>query len=248
MGSSAHVFAFFIAKLPRMVEGKELEIADPELVYRLFGVLRTRSGQAIILFDDFLHCQATLLDCNKQVAKIRIEKVLENQALMPKITVCVGLTKKPAFEEIVYTCSALGVQTVVPVLSHQVERDWWGEKEFARLMRISITAREQAKSFAPTQILAPVKLNELSRLQSVNFCEAAKITFEKGAPRLKDFIANANASQDLILMFGPEAGLLDVELKGLVAQDFKTFGLCDNTLRTEDAVPVAVGLFRSLIF
>lgn len=250
MSGQAHLFSFFFPGLSQIRTSRQVKIDDPEIVYRLFGVVRKRAGDKIVLFDDQSHAQAKLIECSKKVATISIEKVESNKPINPELLVCVGLTKKAYFEEVLYVCSALGVQTVLPILSSQVERNWLTEKDFARLDRISVTAREQAKSFAPTQILKPVKLPQLSsQLDRLDFY-GPKVLFQKSERSFFDLVKDLNREkpEKITLIFGPEGGLLEVERETLISDlGFQPCGLCPTTLRTEDAVTVAVGAIRSLV-
>jgi 16S rRNA (uracil1498-N3)-methyltransferase len=247
MNSSAHCFAFFIRDLAALQVSELVKLDEPEIVYRLYGVLRTRSGQRILLFDDTHNYLATIMACNKKVAVVKIEALATNQPLQPKITLCIGLAKKPAFEAAVYICAALGVQTVVPILSAQVERNWFGSKELARLQRISLNAREQAKSFWPTEIWPPILVDQIDSLPRLDFAFATKITFDKGGAKVVTLFEQPHTVQNLILLVGPEGGLTEKELQLLGQKGFNAFALCPTTLRTEDAVAVAVGLFRALM-
>lgn len=247
MNNSSHTFSFFIEKLSDFLDCEEIKIADPEIVYRLFGILRSKSGQKIILFNDTHNCLASIISCNKKIALIKIEQRNINKTIKPNLIVCIGLIKKPAFEEAVYACAALGAQTIIPILSKQVERNWLGPKEFSRLERVAINAREQAKSFWPTRISAPINFSELGLQESLNLNACKKLVFEKGAPKINSKLLGENIDKNIALIFGPEAGFVQEELASLAAQGFETAGLCPTTLRTEDAVTVAVGLLRSLL-
>lgn len=247
MNNSAHTFSFFIEKLSDFLDCEEVKITDPGIVYRLFGVLRSKSGQKIILFSNTHNCLASIISCNKKIALIKIEQRSINKSIEPNLTVYIGLIKKPAFEAAVYSCAALGAQTIIPILSKQVERNWLGPKEFERLERVAINAREQAKSFWATRISAPMNFSGLALQENLKLNTCKKLLFEKDAPKITSKLLEMNIEKNIALIFGPEAGFVYEELTSLEKQGFEATGLCPTTLRTEEAVTVAVGLVRSLL-
>lgn len=250
MSSQAHLFSFFFPGLSQIRTNRQIRVDNPDIVYRLFGIVRKRAGDQIVLFDNQHNALARLDECGKKNALISLEKLMPNQPINPRIMVCVGLTKKAYFEEVVYVCSALGVQTILPILTDQVERNWFSEKDASRLERISITAREQAKSFCPTQILPPVKLSDLGRELSAHNFDGPKILFHKGQEPFWQLAQNLKTKNpdNVTVVFGPEGGLVDTEREALIDNlGFQPHALCPTTLRTEDAVSVAVGALRSLL-
>lgn len=250
MGSQAHKFAFFFQNIDQIRTSGAVEIDDPEIVYRLFGIVRKRAGQEIILFNDHVHSKGIIQDCNKRMAKLEISKPEANVVINPSILACVGLTKKPAFEEIVYTCSALGVQAILPILSKQIERNWFTQRDLSRLERISIAAREQSKSFCKTQIFAPIELGEAGQVVSGLVDEQSpRVLFEAGQDsfgKLSTELSSLNLKK-ITVLFGPEGGFLDEEIKQLEGFDFKVSALTQTILRSQDAVIVGIGALRSLL-
>ncbi len=250
VGSQAHKFAFFFQNIDQIRTSGVIEIDDPEIVYRLFGIVRKRAGQEIILFNDHVHATAIIVDCNKRSAKLEIYKPEANKIINPSILVCVGLTKKPAFEEIVYTSSALGVQAILPILSRQIERNWLFEHELSRLERISVAAREQSKSFCKTQILAPIELAKLGNvLDELVDAQSPRVLFEAGQSsfsQLSESLSNSKPEK-LTILFGPEGGFLDEEIEQIQKFDFKVYSLTQTVLRSQDATVVGIGALRSLL-
>ncbi len=239
MGKHAHTFSFFFANLSNLATGKPTKINEPGLVYRLFGVVRKKPGQNIILFNDDYHAESLILECNKRSVIVQIEKKQRNTQLYPSLISCIGLTKKSAFEDAVYISSALGVQTIIPMVTKQTERNWLQQKELERLYRIAIAAREQSKNFCPTTILKPITLENLEKLE----LGETKIVLEKGMPNLIKRLPSE--TQTICMAFGPEGGFLKEELEYLKRLNFQMCGLVPTTLRTNDAVGIAAGIIRS---
>ncbi len=251
MASQAHKFAFYFPQLSNFRKDNcTIKFDDENLIHRLFGVVRKRAGQEIILFDDRNHVNCVIIDCNKRFATLELSNIQLNVPVKPSIIVCMGLTKKPAFEEIVYGCSALGVHAILPLLSRQVERDWLHEKELPRLERISIAAREQAKSFCRTELFMPIELSQLaSRVLELTQENAPRIVFEASTKGFYDLAAELciQKPEQMALLFGPEGGFLNEEIAQVQSDGFIAASLTPTILRSEEAVLVGTGALLSLL-
>jgi 16S rRNA (uracil1498-N3)-methyltransferase len=246
MQHNTHLFAFLLPNLTTLAQQASFKIDNEELIYRLFGIVRKHLGDQIILFDDQHHAVATLIECSKRFAVVKLEKLKPNLVLQPELLVAIGLTKKPAFEEALYSCAAMGVNQVVPLITEQVDRNWFGPKEIVRLDRIVTTAREQAKNYMPLEIMAPLALPRFVDQVATFGADVYKLVFDKPAPAFNQQLPAVQAATKIVVVFGPEGGLLPPELQLLESCQFVTSALVSTTLRTQEAVTVAIGVLRSL--
>lgn len=262
-----HLFTLFCKDLSQFISGRvgyQVEISDRDLLHRITKILRLRAGEKLLLFDEHVHVNVTVLEktfVKKEQVVLFIESVNPNQALKPNITLMPCLLKKDAFEDVIYAAAQMGVNKIIPILSDKVQRSWGKKKERERLFNIMVAACEQSKNFVFPEICEPVKIQDITRQLSrdsisqrrrLEASPSLKIYFEpSGASfvgllqKIKENNAQRNYDLDIVLFFGPEGGLTTQEEKLLSDLDFETYALTPTILRAREAVIVGLGGVRS---
>ncbi len=246
--SSKHLFALFSHQVPTTTKNNAIvTFADADLWRRITQVLRLTGGDYLILFNDTMQVcvelDATTFSNKKNIISGVVESYAQHALYTPAIHAMIGLTKREAFEEIVYTCSQLGITSLTPLLTNRVHRNWITDKDMVRLHKIMIAACEQAKQFMPAELRPPLQLSNvlIPRMQNAFVCTP------NGQPLLQNmqFIVEARP-EELTIFIGPEGGFDDHEELLLTDAGVQQVALGKSILRTQDAAQVLLGSWRSL--
>lgn len=246
--SNAHLFAVFIADLPSASQRALLKINNTDAWHRLIRVLRLQASESVILFNQH-HCYVVQLDeaCVKTSGTISGVIISSSPIYRPSngLTLCVGLTKKEAFESIVYSAAQLGVSRIVPLLTDRIHKPWLRDQDFDRLTKIAIAAAEQSKSCMLPHLEKPYLLSELPEDYLQGVCLGCDV---EGVSAQAVFLSPATmAATAMTLFIGPEAGFTQSEIQFLVHKNVQFFRLSPTILRSQEAVLVALGIVRSLL-
>ncbi len=145
MRDNKHSFAIYFPDLNvNLGHAKKLLITSPELVHRIYKILRLQVGDNLELFSAHksVVAQIGLLD-KKQL-------VLENIVLRelapfkPDITIALGVLKKENFENALYSCVELGASAILPIIFAKSTQLKLNQE---RVDKILIAASEQSKNF-----------------------------------------------------------------------------------------------------
>ncbi|MBY0353153.1 16S rRNA (uracil(1498)-N(3))-methyltransferase [Candidatus Babeliales bacterium] len=254
MKTNKHVFALYAPNLSSSIikeqEGASVSLHDKDLHKRMFNILRLEEGDQVILFDKNYHVELVLKKVEKQASSPIVGKLISKQtntAPTPNITLYQCITKKSPFEEIVYTATQMGVQTIVPVISEKSEKKW-APRETERLEKIIIAAIEQSKSFVFPKFAPAQELSQI--ISDGDLCtrctNSINIVFDaQGQPA--SLLPTATPPAYLNVIFGAEGGLTDAELAALTSNGFTSYALTTSILRSRDAAIVGLGMLRSLL-
>lgn len=256
--SDKHEFAFFLENLPKILDksnlftNKELRIDDKDLLHRLCNIVRLQIGQDFIIFDKNKNIKVSLTGIEKKKALIcKITEVNTNAALEPKINLLVPILKRENFESVIYSCVELGANEITPLITEKSQKNF----NHDRSVKILISAAEQSKNFAFTNINAPSELTKYISTNNKKKC--INIFFDAEGEKLYDVIKdikstiheniNSNINSSINLMIGPEGDLTESEKLFLKNNKFIFCKLTPTILRSFQAVNVGLGAIRSLI-
>ena len=146
-----HEFSIYFEYLSKNLSGKnhgdKVEICDVELIKRLSDVLRLKTDEHFILFDDEQNVEFILLKKDKKKLLLKIVSIKTNEKVKPQVILCTGLLKKKHFEDVAYLAAAMAADKICPLLTNQVHKNWLDQKMIGRLQKILISACEQSKNF-----------------------------------------------------------------------------------------------------
>jgi RsmE family RNA methyltransferase len=222
-----HIFAVYIQQLPKFSINHIVSIKNIGLWERITRVLRLKSGDEVVLFDgtSVVHVilkQETFSQKNIFVGLIAKEK--KTIPITPEITLLICLTRKHAFEKIVYTAAALGATQIIPVISQKSPKLWLKEKDYIRLQNILMAGCEQAKNFVLPRLLPARKFENLFFVkeyeQKLISKICIKIFFDPEGKKLSNTIQtlqNGGEKFNILAFFGPEGGFcLNVKISFVV--------------------------------
>jgi 16S rRNA (uracil1498-N3)-methyltransferase len=254
--SDRHIFALYAERSLTLLStrhlGQPCSIRDQEIWHRLSHVLRARPGDEFVLFDDqkVIHLQLQSLSTKGTVQGV-MQQLWEAQPLAPAINLFMGLVRREAWSDVMYYAAQMGVVTVTPLISAKTQREWGGERELERMKSVMVAACEQAHQFVIPQINKPVTIDEA--LHQHEFVASATTASVYGCVEGKAFfstlqtIVTQNPST-LNIVIGPEGGFTAAESTVLEKSGVRGMALTPTILRSQDAVAVCVGAFRSSFF
>jgi 16S rRNA (uracil1498-N3)-methyltransferase len=216
---------------------QELIILTPQQEQYLKRVLRLREGDRFIVMDGL--GRWWLASLSKEQAQV-LEELTVKTELPVTITLLVALPKGSGFDEVVRSCTELGVSCIAPVLSDRTLLNPSPQK-LERWRRIAAEAAEQSeRAFVPT-ILEPIAFNEAVTNTTTThryICEA-----RGDYPHLKNVLTQI--SGEIVIAIGPEGGWTDKELEQAAAFSFKPVSLGRRILRAVTAPLVALSLINA---
>ena len=228
-------------------EGESFTVEDADLCHRVVRVLRFVSGNTFILFDTNVHVRVQLIASRaKRSIELKLLEKKENVCLQPAITFFLPILKRDALEQAIYSLVELGATDIQLMSTEKVQRKWGGQKELDRLHIIMIAAAEQSKQYRIPTLHEPKLFAECAR--EMDDTERS-FFFDPTGKELLPIIQSLHTEKptNLSLMIGPEGDLTAQEKELLKERGVQFLRLTPTILRAQQAVVVAMGIFRSLI-
>nr|WP_295969486.1 16S rRNA (uracil(1498)-N(3))-methyltransferase [uncultured Bacillus sp.] len=178
---------------------------------------------------------------DEEVAADVIQWIEESVELPVEVTVASGLPKGDKLEWIIQKGTELGADRFVPFTAARSVVKWdekKAEKKVVRWQKIAKEAAEQSHRTVVPEVLHPVTLQEI--IEMGNQYDAKLIAYEDSAKQGEHSVLFASLQElrrgnRLLVVFGPEGGLSEGEVKRLEDNGFKTCALGPRILRTETA-------------
>ena len=237
----SHQFSFYAQNCSTLcqIENAVFTIEDECLVHRVVRVVKLKTGDNFIIFDQKQNVLVELLECFKSKIKVRIVSLQKNIILTPQITFLLPVLKKEALEEAIYSLAEIGIN-YIQLVSTEKSRKQLTTKDIDRLQKIIISAAEQCKNYAFPVIYSIKSLQECLNDLSLN---SDKIIFDiSGESFFK--VHKQISLKNMYITIGPEGGLTVQELSMIKKYGFKVCSLTPTTLRALQAVAVGAALFR----
>lgn len=228
--------------------GESFSIDDDSLYHRIVRVLRLGPGDILTLFDGrgYIRVKFVAASGKKTIGFILLEKGF-HVPLLPVIHFFLPLLKRDALEQAMYSLVELGVTEIHLMQTQKVQRVWGGMKEMERLRTIMIAAAEQSK-----QYLVPIVYEPKSFTECVQLLEDPTHTFffDPAGSAFLPIISSLHKEQPkhMYLMIGPEGDLTMQEKELLKERSTQFLRLTHTVLRAQQAVAVAMGIVRSMLF
>lgn len=232
-----HEFAVYIKNLNFV--GNNFKISDEQAYHRLVRVLRVSENDQIVLFNKEFNILTTILEITKKEIIFELLHKQRNKNNGPKITVLLSVLKQDSFEEAIYFCCELGADIIQPVFTDKVHQKKLDIKHYERLQKIIISAAEQSKNFCFPELNTAKSLDQVLNGLPNN---SLKVLFDASGNKFNNQITQSN---NIYLMFGPEGDLTEQEKEKLKSAEFYFCALTSTILRSQTAVAVGLGMFRS---
>ncbi len=198
-------------------------------------VLRLRPGEVIQVFDGRGgQASAVLRELEEGRAVLELAPEVQVQSrgaeLPAPVTLAIALLKGDKLADVVRAATELGVSHVQLLVTQHAEAREIGAQKLVRLRRIASEAARQSERTVTPEVLEPVAIASLSwegRLLVAHPGSQARVT------ELLDWQA------PLTVLSGPEGGLSEQEMAGLLARGAQAVTLGPRILRAETA-PLAL--------
>lgn len=247
--SQTHLFALYTQKLlfEMPPTGTLVSLVDLELQNRIVHILRLQPGEQAQLFNDVFNMVLLLAESTIKNKRGKIEGTViaasKNHPLSPSLHIFVGITKREAFEEMLYAAAQMGVTSITPLITKRIHKNWLTDKDPVRFKKIMVAGCEQAKQFVLPIINTPRPFAHAIPTDDgyMFICDPA------GAPLLAAMQQVADQPKKIQFFIGPEGGFNEEE-EAILAdhKTIKPLALGKSILRTHDAMRLVVGAFRSL--
>ncbi len=209
-------------------------------------VLRLRPGDELVLFDGRGgEYKAAILHAERKTVTVDITSFDDTECESPlRMMLLQGLSRAEKMDYTVRKATELGVHAICPVLTqHAIARldTERAQKKLAHWQHIAIAACEQCGRNRLPTINAPQLIEE-----------AAESLPENGArfllnPRSRTPLAGESiATNDVVLMVGPEGGLASSEVSQFENFGFRGVCLGPRVLRTETASVAVLTVAQAL--
>ncbi|WP_414752601.1 16S rRNA (uracil(1498)-N(3))-methyltransferase [Anabaena sp. CCY 9910] len=221
---------------PSQLQQEQVLLTTQQKHY-LKRVLRLRKGDRFIVMDGL--GKWWLASLTEEQAQV-LEELAVKTELPVAITLMIALPKGSGFDEVVRSCTELGVACIAPVLSDRTLLNPSTQK-LERWRRIAAEAAEQSeRAFVPT-ILEPVAFSDAVNNVTATYryiCEA------RGEyVHLQNLLTDI--SGEMVIAIGPEGGWTDRELEEAVTFGFQPVSLGRRILRAVTAPLVALSLISA---
>ncbi|GAB1542247.1 16S rRNA (uracil(1498)-N(3))-methyltransferase [Scytonema sp. NUACC21] len=224
-------------------------LLTPQQQHYLGRVLRLRQGDRFIAMDGMGQWWLAQLEGENAQVLERIEVQTE---LPASITLMLALPKGNAFDDVVRSCTELGVAVIAPVVSERTLLKPSPQK-LERWQRIAQEAAEQSeRSFVPT-LLQPVSFTTgLSSIVDRSVNNQQYICVARGdSPHLRDCLQNKEqlthdtGQKTIVVAVGPEGGWTEKEVECAVNAGFQPVSLGRRILRAVTAPIVALSILAA---
>ncbi|MGL4313594.1 MAG: 16S rRNA (uracil(1498)-N(3))-methyltransferase [Sphingomonas sp.] len=216
-----------------------IAIDGPQAHY-LVSVMRLKPGDPVKLFDNATgEWLATLASPGKRDATLTVVEQLRVREAVPDLWLCAAPLKKGRIDWLVEKACELGVDRVVPVITHRTVVD---RLNLDRLTAHMVEAAEQCGRTAVPALAEPVKLGALLRdwpaERALFFADETG-----GAPAAQAMQA---APGPAAILIGPEGGFDEDERAAIRAvPQARAISLGPRILRADTAAAAAIALWMA---
>ncbi len=225
---------------PKQKQGEVINLT-PDQKHYLKNVLRLKEDSEFIVIDG--HKKTYLVKLNRD--NCEIIKELEEQTELPiTVTLMIALPKNKGFDEVIRSCTELGVNTIIPIISQRTLLKPSSHK-LDRWRKIVKEATEQSERQIVPTIMEPISfLEALKNIKQTNencyICVA-----RKKAKHLLTYLL-PEITNSLIIATGCEGGWTEEEINEAVTSGFIPVNLGSRVLRAVTAPLVALSLVASV--
>lgn len=222
-------------------------IIDGEEAHHLIKSLRINTGQTIRIFtghEKFYFCKITGIEKKKVVCEITEELIPKKSKIYLRLYQ--SLVKFNRFENLLEKAGEIGVDEIIPIITHRALIKI-NQEEYERLLlrwqKIVLSAIKQCDSFVLTKISGKPLMFEQA-IKQVHGDELNLMCYEnESANSLKDSLTGLKKDK-VNLFIGPEGGFEQYEVDMALARGIKPVSIGINILRSETAGIIASGIVK----
>jgi len=206
--------------------------------------MRGKIDDEVIIVDSTnIAYKAKIETIEDNVANLRIINALENQhtELPIQVTIACGLSKNVKIDLIVQKATECGMNEFIPLALERDVVKWKGNKISNRIERLERISKEAAEQCHRNVIPEISHLSTIDTLQKeAGNYKHKLIAYEETAKKgqhgqLKETLKEVQAGDNLIIVFGSEGGLTELEVAKLKEVGYIECSLGPRILRAETA-------------
>lgn len=217
---------------------KSYAIIDKEDVHHIKNVMRQTAGSKIII--NFINASfiSEITAIDNQITVITREQLELNTELPVQLTIASGFLKNDKYEWMIQKATELGAYRFLPFISDHTVIKLDEKKMIKKVERFQKIIKEAAEQ-SYRQIIPEIKVvknsNALAAL--LDDYDIVLVAYEESAKNdetsvLNQTLKRLESGTKVIVIFGPEGGLSETEIKQFNAP---TIGLGPRILRAETA-------------
>ena len=209
--------------------------------HHLIRVMRAQPGEAVELVNGLGQlAQATVVECHKKRADLRIDKVVEKPKPAFRLILAQAIPRTSRLEMIVEKGTELGMSELWLFLGQRSERKQFGDKQADRVKAIMIAAMKQC---------GRLDLPELKLMPALEKWDSLSLPAFYGdvmpdAPTFSSAWQQTPPKEGCLFFVGPESGFTESETTKMQQMEARGVKLHDNILRTDTAPIVALSLIQ----
>jgi len=212
-------------------------------------VMRQSAGDQIVVVIEDSAFLAEILTADFDV-EVELKRELAAHAEMPKkVTIACGLPKGDKLELITQKSTELGMYALVPFAAERSIVKWDAAKNDKKIARLQKIAKEAAEQSHRTHIPVIHKVQTFAQLmETAESYDAVIVAYEEEArrdapTRFADLLKKLYDKDSILLIFGPEGGISENEIRHLKEAGALFTSLGPRILRTETAPLYALSAF-----
>ena len=200
--------------------------------HHVINVMRMKIDDRIeVVFDSNLFIAAIIsLDIP---VRCKIVEEISNEALsIPNVIIAQALVKEQKMDYILQKSCELGVYEIIPTITSRsiIKIDKNDDKKVIRWNKIMKEASEQSKR---VDIPKVANITSLKDLINVDAKYKFLCSVNENSKSIKSVLSNANISDTILFVIGPEGGFDKSEEEYLIDNGFVSITFGKNVLRTE---------------
>jgi 16S rRNA (uracil1498-N3)-methyltransferase len=225
---------------PTQKENEKIRLTSQQNHY-LSRVLRLKNGDRLIAMDGL--GKSWLVELQDHAGSI-LEPIIVETELSVNLTLMIALPKGNGFDDLIRSCTELGVTTFIPVISDRTLLKPSAAK-VERWTRIAKEAAEQSERQIIPTILEPQPFKK-AIIEQNNPENQQLICVARGNyPHLLTYLQQPR--KDVIVVTGPEGGWTEGEIEQAIAANFKPVSLGKTILRAVTAPIMVSSLVNAVI-
>ncbi len=237
-----HTHRFYTTQ--SLCEGQST-LLEPTPSHHLIRVLRTKPGDAIVLFNgDGFEYQATYDGDEKKLARVLIHDAIQTvRESRLRIHIGQAISRGERMDLVMQKSVELGVHAITPLWTRRSQVQLDGKrltKRQSHWQGIVVSACEQSGRVHLPSLYPANKLREWIHTDEEN---ETRLVLD---PEADLALTDIKPMQQARILIGPEGGLEDCEIKNAVAAGFYKVKLGPRILRTETAALATLAAMQTL--
>lgn len=210
--------------------------------HHIIRVMRSKVGDQVICTDGkrTARCEFTSVT-NEEVTASLVEWIEESPELPVFVTIAQALPKGDKLDFIVQKGTEMGATGFAPFIAERSVVKWTEQKANKKKIRLEKIAKEAAEQAHRQRIPSIFEVQSFHKLLQFSESYDVKLVAYEEAREGQDSevlpskLKSLKQGQTILLVIGPEGGLLPEEVKNLQKKGFTVCGLGPRILRTETA-------------